>query len=149
VGMRDLTLDALEALEESRILVHGISIRPGKPTILARCGEKPFWGLPGHVASAMVVFMVVVRPFVDHLCGRSAHPPVTVRALLSRNLASVQGRVGFVRVRLAKRDGAVWAEPILGQSGLIHTMVAADGLIAIGMNSEGLEKGATVDVRLI
>jgi molybdopterin molybdotransferase len=90
-----------------------------------------------------------VRPFVDHLCGRSAHPPVTVRALLSRNLASVQGRVGFVRVRLAKRDGAVWAEPILGQSGLIHTMVAADGLIAIGMNSEGLEKGATVDVRLI
>ena len=148
VGMRDLTLDVLDALEQSEILVHGISIRPGKPTILARCGTKPFWGLPGHVASAMVVFMIVVRPFLDHLCGRTPLPPVTVTARLSRNLASVQGRVGFVRVRLVRKAGGQWAEPILGQSGLIHTMVEADGLVAIDMNSEGLEKGEAVDVHL-
>ncbi len=149
VGMRDLTLDVLEALNESEILVHGISIRPGKPTILAQCGSTPVWGLPGHVASAMVVFMVVVRPFLDQLGGRMAGPSVSVRARLSRNLASVQGRVGFVRVRLVEKNGEPWAEPILGQSGLIHTMVAADGLVAIDMNSEGLEKGTAVDVRLI
>ncbi len=149
VGMRDLTLDALQALEQSRILVHGISIRPGKPTILAQCGSKAFWGLPGHVASAMVVFMVVVRPFLEHLCGQTAIPPLRVSARLTRNLVSVQGRVGFVRVRLVHQDGEYWAEPILGQSGLIHTMVEADGLVAIDMNCEGLEKGELVEVRLI
>src|SRR4030042_2057444 len=69
VGTRDLTVEVLAALDQSRILVHGVSISPGKPTILAQCGAKPFWGLPGHVTSAMVVFMVMVRPFLAHLAG--------------------------------------------------------------------------------
>lgn len=148
VGLRDLTLDALEALEHSQVLAHGISIRPGKPTILVQCGTKAIWGLPGHVASAMVVFMTVVRPFLEYLGGREPQPLVKVKARLSRNLASVQGRVDFVRVRLTETDGEPIAEPILGQSGLIHTMVAADGLVGIDMNSEGLDQGAPVDVML-
>jgi molybdopterin molybdotransferase len=149
VGMRDLTLDALEALEQSSILFHGVSIRPGKPTMLARCGAKAFWGLPGHVTSAMVVFMVLVRPFLDYIGGRQTRVPGRVRARLSRNLASVQGRVDFVRVRIDEREGHPWAEPVLGQSGLLHTMVEADGLVAIDMNSEGLDQGSWVDVTLI
>jgi molybdopterin molybdotransferase len=149
VGMRDLTLDALEALEQSSILFHGVSIRPGKPTMLARCGAKPFWGLPGHVTSAMVVFMVLVRPLLDHIAGRRMRLPGRIQARLSRNLASVQGRVDFVRVRLTEKDGHPWAEPILGHSGLLHTMVEADGLVAIAMNSEGLDQGTWVEVMLI
>ncbi len=148
VGFRDLTLGALEALEQSRVLAHGISIRPGKPTILVQSGAKAIWGLPGHVASAMVVFMQVVRPFLDHLAGRPPKAPIYLKARLSRNLASVQGRLDFVRVRLAEAEGETIAEPILGQSGLIHTMVDADGLVAIGMNSEGLDKDTLVDVML-
>ena len=148
VGLRDLTLDALEALDQSQVLAHGISIRPGKPTILVQCGAKAIWGLPGHVSSAMVVFMQVVRPFLEYLGGRKPQPPIKIKARLSRNLASVQGRVDFVRVRLTEIDGEQIAEPILGQSGLIHTMVAADGLVAIDMNSEGLDQGAQVDVML-
>jgi molybdopterin molybdotransferase len=148
VGMRDLTLDAMEALEQSTILFHGVSIRPGKPTMLARCGDKAFWGLPGHVTSAMVVFIVLVRPLLDYIGGRGARMQGRVRARLSRNLASVQGRVDFVRVRITERDGHWWAEPILGQSGLLHTMVEADGLVAIDMNSEGLDQGSWVDVIL-
>ncbi len=149
VGMRDLTLEVIKALPESRILVHGISIRPGKPTILAQCGAKAFWGLPGHVTSAMVVFMVVVHPFLAFISGEVSQPPIKVRARLSRNLASVQGRVDFVRVRLVNRDGEPWAEPILGQSGLIRTMVEARGLVAVDLNSEGLDQGMMVDVILI
>jgi molybdopterin molybdotransferase len=149
VGTRDLTLDALEALEQSRILFHGVSIRPGKPTILAQCGTKAFWGLPGHVASAMVVFTVLVRPVLDYVGGRLIRVPVRVRARLSRNLASVQGRADFVRVRLSEKEGDFWAEPILGQSGLIRTMVEADGLVTIDMNSEGLDQGTWVQVMLI
>lgn len=149
VGFRDLTIDALEALDQSRVLAHGISIRPGKPTILVQCGTKAIWGLPGHVASAMIVFIQVVRPFIDHVAGRKFKSPVKIKARLSRNLASVQGRVDFVRVRLAQVGGEQIAEPVLGQSGLIHTMVAADGLVAIDRNSEGLDQGTLVDVMLI
>jgi molybdopterin molybdotransferase len=149
VGMRDLTLDALQSLTDTRILCHGVSIRPGKPTILAQCGAKAFWGLPGHVASAMVVFLVLVRPLLHYIGGAQPADPLPLRARLSRNLPSVQGRVDFVRVRLVTKEEQLWAEPILGQSGLIHTMVAADGLVAVDKNSEGLEQGAWVDVARI
>ncbi|NNF97996.1 MAG: molybdopterin molybdotransferase MoeA [Desulfobacteraceae bacterium] len=148
VGLRDYTIDTLHALPDSRILVHGITISPGKPTILARCAGKPVWGLPGHVVSAMVVFAVVVKPFIHHL--RGALPSMgTVRpipAILSRNLSSVMGRIDYVRVRFREKEGQRYAEPVLGKSGLIHTMVEADGLIAVDMNSEGLDAGTTVSV---
>jgi molybdopterin molybdotransferase len=146
VGTRDMTVDVLAALPQSRILAHGVSISPGKPTILAQCGSKAFWGLPGHVTSAMVVFMVLVRPFLSHLGGCRSDGPVYVPARLTRNVASAQGRVDYVRVRLITKNGEQWAEPVLGASGLVRTMVAADGLIAIDLNSEGLEQGDRVEV---
>lgn len=148
VGTRDLTVEVLEALAQSRLLAHGVGISPGKPTILAQCGAKPFWGVPGHVTSAMVVFMVLVRPFLARLAGRINDAPTRVPARLTRNVASAQGRVDFVRVRLKYQDREVWAEPVLGASGLVRTMVAADGLIAIALNDEGLEQGAAVEVLL-
>lgn len=147
VGARDFTVEVLDDLPDTKILVHGISIRPGKPTILARCGDKAFWGLPGHAASAMVVFAVVVRPFLDRICGLSVNSQsISIQATLSRNLASALGRVDYVRVKLVEIEGGLIAEPILGKSGLINTMVQADGLVAIDMNTEGLEQGALVRV---
>jgi molybdopterin molybdotransferase len=147
VGARDYTVEVLGELPDTGILVHGISISPGKPTILARSGDKAFWGLPGHAVSAMVIFSVVVRPFLDRLCGLSQTVRrFPVQAVLRRNLASAQGRVDYVRVRLVEENGILLAEPILGKSGLIHTMVKADGLIAIGMNTEGLDEGTIVKV---
>jgi molybdopterin molybdotransferase len=148
VGTRDLTVEVLAALPQSRILVHGVSISPGKPTILAQCAGKAFWGLPGHVTSAMVVFMVLVRPFISRVGGCTSDVPVCVPARLTRNVASAQGRVDYVRVRLVVKDGERWAEPIMGASGLIRTMVAADGVLAVHMNSEGVEQGDSVDVML-
>ena len=149
VGTRDLTIEVLNALNNSTILAHGIPISPGKPTILAKAGNKPVWGLPGHVTSAMVVFDRVVRPFIEHAGGmdllKNRNQPC-VLAKITRNLSSAQGRIDFVRVRLKKKDNAYWAEPILGKSGLINTMVQADGLIEIDMNTEGLNKGTEVSV---
>ncbi|MBW1896532.1 MAG: molybdopterin molybdotransferase MoeA, partial [Deltaproteobacteria bacterium] len=151
VGSRDFTLDVLQGLPDAEILVHGVSISPGKPTILARSKEKAIWGLPGQVTSAMVVFLVMVRPLLEKLagCAENALGATTkVPALLSRNVASVQGRKDFVRVRLVRRENQVYAEPILGKSGLIHTMVKADGLVSIDINSEGLDRGTEVEVIL-
>jgi molybdopterin molybdotransferase len=148
VGVRDFTIEVLAAVPDAEILAHGISISPGKPTILAKAGTKAFWGLPGHVVSAMVVFTTIVQPFLAHIGGRPVTPETTLRipAALSRNVPSAQGRVDYVRVRLVHKEGRLWAEPILGKSGLINTMVRADGLVEIDMNTEGLDKGATVEI---
>lgn len=148
VGARDFSVDVLSALPHPRILVHGISISPGKPTILARSGPKALWGLPGHVVSAMIVFNIVVRPFIEHIGGltdQSRERPL-LRARLSRNVPSSSGRVDFIRVKLTHKDGTLWADPILGKSGLINTMIKADGLVQVGINTEGLDEGAEVDV---
>jgi molybdopterin molybdotransferase len=108
------------------------------------------WGIPGHVTSAMVVFRVLVEPFITHLGGRSekSRRRLAIPALLARNLASAQGRVDFVRVRLVDREDAFYAEPLLGKSGLINTMVKADGLVRIAADAEGLDKGDLVAVEL-
>ena len=148
VGTRDFTIEVLSALPASEILVHGISISPGKPTILARSGDQAVWGLPGQVTSTMVVFEIVVRPFVEHIGGLSPEHkrhfnPV---AQLNRNISSTQGRTDYIRVKLIEINGILWAEPILGKSGLINTMVKADGLIEIGLDTEGLDEGARVEV---
>lgn len=151
VGSRDFTLEVLQGLPDAEILVHGVSISPGKPTILARSGEKPVWGLPGQITSAMVVFHVLVRPALERISGLSESElgkSRQVPAVLSRNLASVQGRDDHVRVKLVRQGERLYAEPILGKSGLIHTMVKADGLIRIDRDSEGLDKDTAVEVML-
>jgi len=151
VGMRDFTTDVLSSLPDSKILVHGISISPGKPTILANVQNKAFWGMPGHVTSAMVVFETIVRPFIDHVRGSSAENKTSTitPARLSRNVASANGRTDFIRVKLVEKEDGIWAEPILGKSGLINSMVKADGLVEIGINTEGLDKGDEVKVTLL
>ena len=148
VGTRDFTVEVFSALPDAEILVHGISISPGKPTILAKVQNKAFWGMPGHVVSAMIVFSRIVKPFIEHISGKSdgKQKELRLQATLSRNVASVQGRVEFIRVQLRLDGERLWADPVLGKSGLISTMVKADGLIEIDINTEGLEKGAVVEV---
>jgi molybdopterin molybdotransferase len=148
VGTRDFTIEVINALPASELLVHGISISPGKPTILATTGGKPIWGLPGHVVSAMVVFEKIVKPFINRIRGLAQPFPETrgIPARLSRNVPSAQGRVDFVRVRLMTENDHLTAEPLLGKSGLINTMVQADGLIEIASDTEGLDQGAPVIV---
>jgi molybdopterin molybdotransferase len=152
VGTRDFTQEVLEGLPDGEILIHGVSVSPGKPTILARSGKQPVWGLPGQVTSAMVVFHVMVRVALEHIGGRSEAEQakrLEVPALLNRNLASVQGREDYVRVKLIPEKDHLLAAPILGKSGLIRTMVQADGLIRIPRDSEGLDKGTLVKAILV
>jgi molybdopterin molybdotransferase len=151
VGSRDLAVAAIQSFPEADILVHGVAVSPGKPTILAKIGSKPLFGLPGHPVSAMVIMEVLVRPLVDRLLGHTGQDQPwggKVTATLSRNLASTPGREDFIRVRLQSYGDTLWAEPVLGKSGLISTMVKADGFIRIPLNTEGLEQGELVEVLL-
>ena len=98
----------------------------------------------------MIVFSRIVRPVLLHIGGLAAPTAEDIRipARLNRNVASAQGRTDFVRVRLLHRENEWRAEPILGKSGLINTMVKSDGVIEIGKNIEGLDEGARVEVIL-
>ncbi len=152
VGAHDLTPQVISALGAPGVVVHGLAIKPGKPTILGLVGDVAVFGLPGHPASALVVFEVVAAPLIQMLAGSGKPQPGrlstvhSVQAVLRRSLASVPGREDFVRARLVSENGTVYAEPQLGKSGLISTMVKADGLIHIPLESGGVEKGSTVNV---
>ncbi len=150
VGTKDYTVEVLSSLPDTQILVHGMSVSPGKPTILAKCGKKPVWGLPGQVVSAMVVLKIVIIPFLNKLKGlKKLDRTIKIRAKLTRNIASAQGRRDFVRVELVNKDGQLLAQPVLGKSGLIKTMIHADGLLEINDNVEGLEKDTVADIILL
>jgi molybdopterin molybdotransferase len=91
-----------------------------------------------------------VRPFLRRIAGQEDPRPadIALPAKLSRNVASAQGRTDFIRVRLIRRKAEMWAEPVLGKSGLLNTMIKADGIIEIGKNVEGLDEGTRVEVIL-
>jgi len=149
VSVRDMTGDVINQLGEPGVLVHGISFRPGKPTVLAVCDGKPVFGLPGNPVSVMVVFDLLVTPTLWRWQGL-AHPPEprTQKARLARNVASMAGREDRVAVRLEERDDGLWADPVFGQSNLIFTLVKADGAIKVSLDETGLSAGEWVEVQL-
>ena len=107
-------------------------------------------GLPGHPASAAVVMEVLGRTLLLRLAGVNDPSPWgrTVTAVLSRNLAGATGREDYVRVRLRREGGTLWADPVLGPSGLLSPLVKSDGLVMIPLGVEGLCKGEEVAVQL-
>jgi len=150
VGMRDVTIEAIESIDDSEILFHGVSMSPGKPVILGRVGSKPVFGLPGHPVSCFVVFLMVVNRFLNYIGGQSfvANSRVVYGKSVT-NIYSEQGRTDFVRVRLEYKNLEIIAHPILGESGLIRTLGHADGLLEIAASKEGLVKGEMALIHLL
>jgi molybdopterin molybdotransferase len=148
VGARDVTLDVIRSFDGAEILVHGVSIRPGKPTIIAKVDDKYLFGLPGNPVSVMVTFDLFVGFLIKLLSGaqQPVWEPLYVKARLNRNIASAPGREDYISVRLIESKDGMMAEPVLGRSALISTMVKADGLIKIPLESEGLEEIVEVEV---
>ena len=152
VGVRDLGEKVIEKMGSPGILLHGVSIKPGKPVIIARADDTMIFGLPGHPVSAAVAFELFVRPTIQHISGITADnlPQYrTVKARLMRNLNSASGRTDFVRIQLKiTPEREPEAYPILGKSGALSTMVKAHGFIEIAEKLQGLKEGALVEVRL-
>ncbi len=149
VSSRDMTARVLDELGKPGVLVHGIAHKPGKPTIVALLDGVPAFGLPGNPVSAMVVFGILVRPVIQAMTGRS-EPPVTrgVQARLMKDIRSETGREDHVQVKLIERDDGLHAEPVFGKSGLISTLVEADGVVIVPLDDGGLYAGDEVFVRL-
>ncbi len=147
---RDLTAQVISGLGKPGVVVHGVSVRPGKPTILAVCDGKAVVGLPGNPVSAFVIATLLVAPVLQRLSGIAvARPRGMVTARLDLNLASQAGREDWVAVRLQQTATGYLAEPVFGKSNLIFTLVRADGLVRIPAEATGLSAGELVEVMLI
>ncbi|MGD9093667.1 MAG: molybdopterin-binding protein [Anaerolineales bacterium] len=146
---RDLTAQVIDELGSPGVLVHGVNVRPGKPTILAVCDGKAMIGLPGNPVSALVIASLFVSPVLDALQGlKQTLPRATIHAQLTTNLASKAGREDWIPVRLLTSAEGYQAEPIFGKSNLIFTLSKADGLIRITADANGISSGEMVEVNL-
>ncbi|MCB0183721.1 MAG: molybdopterin molybdenumtransferase MoeA, partial [Caldilineaceae bacterium] len=148
VSYRDMSVDVIDTLGEPGVLVHGVSVKPGKPTILAVADGKAVFGLPGNPVSAMVIFDLFITPTIRLLLGTAAPPQQQVQAKLARNVASTTGREDYVQVRLERRDDGLWAVPVFGKSNLIYTLVNAEGVVKVSLDSNGIRAGEWVTVSL-
>lgn len=150
-SVRDLTADVIQEMGTPGVLVHGVNVRPGKPTILAVCNQKPIIGLPGNPVSALVIAGLFIPPMIQRLLGM--HTPNMrpyLQARLSINLSSQVGREDWIPVRLLDDGQDGWiAEPIFYKSNLIFTLAKADGLLCIPSAANGLEANQMVQVQLL
>ena len=145
VGVKDAACRIIESM--GVLLLHGIAIKPGKPTIIGKTGYKPLVGLPGHPVAAYFVTKLFILPLLGRLMGR-VQPGYTTTALVTESISANHGRAQYHCCRLERRDGQLYAHPIRGKSGLITTLAGADGYFCIDRDCEGLPQGAPVQVTI-
>ena len=145
VGVKDAACRIIESM--GSLLLHGIAIKPGKPTILGKAGNKPLVGLPGHPVAAYFITKLFVLPLLSKLTGRKQES-YTTTAKVTENIGANHGRAQYQCCRLERKDGELYAIPIRGKSGLITTLAGADGYFCIDRDCEGLPKFAEIQVTI-
>lgn len=149
-GVKDLTAKIIDELGSPGVLFHGASIKPGKPIIGGVCDGKPVFGLPGHPVAVYICFEIFVKPVIEKMMGLTdKNFKGLIKAKLTRSIHSQAGRQDFIRVFLEEKDGQLWATPLLSKSGLIMSLVRADGILRIPAFMLGFEEGQEVSVELI
>ncbi len=147
VSARDYTRDVINGLGEPGLLQHGLATKPGKPTIIAVCEDKPVIGLPGNPVSALLVARQILPHLIARFLSQTLEEPPLMRARLALRVASETGREDWLAVRLRATDDAYpLAEPLFGKSNLIFTLAGADALLRVPLNSGGLDAGSLVDL---
>ncbi|MCD5413785.1 MAG: molybdopterin molybdotransferase MoeA [Clostridiales bacterium] len=146
VGIKDITRAVIESVDKSEVFIHGLAIKPGKPTIIAKVDNSLVLGLPGQPVSAMIVFKVMVDYFVKYIQSIEKEIEYGIEAELSTNIHSAQGKETYQMVTVEKTADGYLATPIYGKSGMITLLSRAKGYIVIDMNKEGVLKGEKVTV---
>lgn len=159
-GTKDMTADIINDIGKNydaknydgknSVLFHGVSVKPGKPMIGGIINNKPVLGLPGHPAAIVVCFDLFIRPVMEKLMGVNQNKLSfkTVTAKMASGIASAAGREDHIRVYIEEKNGKLFAFPVLGKSGLITTLVKADGIVVIPHAKLGLDTGDEVIVKL-
>lgn len=148
VGVKDYTIEVINSIAEPGVFLHGLAVKPGKPTILGLLNGTPIIGLPGNPSSAWVVAAIVIPAIINRMRGLPIEPGAeffknSITAELLEPISSTPGRQEYFPVKL---DGNRKASPLYGKSNLITTLVDSDGLIVIPPGSEGLAQGRQVQV---
>ena len=146
-GSKDYTVHIIEEL--GQVIHHGIAIKPGKPTILGIVQGKPVIGIPGYPVSAYLVFDLFLRPLIYGLTGQSQQQEQYVEATLTKRLVSSFKNAELLRVALGYVNGRLVTTPLERGAAAVMSMVKADGIVKVERLCEGLEAGATVQVRLL
>ena len=156
-GKKDATEAVIDSLTSSGAFTHGLAVKPGKPTIIGfdEPTECAVIGLPGHPVAALLLFRLIVAGIWKRLTGLAeTEKEISVDAVMASNIAASPGRKTFQLVKLDYehidlKTGLPQAVPVLGKSGLIRTMSAADGYVVMDVNDEGLRSGERVKVCLL
>ncbi len=149
VGKKDYTVKAVEHAG-GKIVFHGISMRPGKPTGFAILNGKPILMLSGFPVAALIGFEIFGKKILSLISGYKEPPKAKVKAKMLRRVASIPGVRDFLRVKLKVIDDELWAEPLkLTGSGILSTITEASGLIVIPEEVEGIDEGEEVEVILL
>ena len=145
VGVKDAACRIIESM--GSLLLHGIAIKPGKPTILGKTGNKPLVGLPGHPVAAYFITKLFVLPLLSQLMGRT-EAVYTTTAKITENISANHGRAQYHCCRLERKGEELYAYPIRGKSGLITTLAGTDGYFCIDRDCEGLPQFAEIQVTI-
>lgn len=145
-GSKDYTVDLIKELGE--VVLHGVAIKPGKPTILGCIQEKMVVGIPGYPVSAYFSFSTFVKPFIQTLCGLGQEE-ATIDGLLSQRVVSSFKHAEFVRVTLGEVNQKIIVTPLNRGAGNMMSLVRADGVMTIAREVEGIEKGTVVPIKLL
>jgi molybdopterin molybdotransferase len=150
VGGHDLVPEAVNKVGKPGVLVHGIAMRPAMPTALAVLEKKPVLILSGNPVAAVIGFEVFARPLISKMLGLGeGEQRLSVRAVISRKVATALGRKTFVRVRVVRKNGEFYAEPVSTRgSGAISTMTRSNGFVVVPEDREGVKEGELVVVHL-
>ena len=146
-GSEDFTVQAISELGE--VILHGVSIKPGKPVILGWVKGKPVIGIPGYPVSAYITFTLFAMPLLYRWQGLKIEEPEILRAKLSRQVASPLGQEEFMRLKVGKVGDNFIATPISRGAGVLMSLVRADGFVRIPAMSEGMGAGSLIDVELM
>jgi len=146
-GKKDYTAQVIEDIGE--LLVHGVTMMPGKPTILGSVKGKPVIGIPGYPVSAYISFNEFVRPFLYRLQGSIVPGKQLVKVAVSRDIPSKLGAEEFVRVTMGRVGERVVAIPLPRGAGSITTLSKAEGIIRIPSLSEGISGGEETEAELL
>ena len=145
VGKKDQTLKVIKSYGDGEVLVHGIAVKPGKPTIIGKHKEKIIFGLPGHPLACSVIYKVLVKNYVHNLMSYKDESYGTT-AVMSINYHKAKGREEYLPVELETIENKLIAKPVFGKSGLITAFSKAWGYVKIEKNVEGLKEGQLVEV---
>ena len=146
-GSEDYTPAAFAELGE--LLVHGVTVMPGKPTLLAAIQDRPVVGIPGYPVSAAVSFREFVRPLLFRIQGRPAPEHPRVEAVIGRKIPSKPGLEEHVRVIVGEIGGNAVAVPLGGGAGMMTSLVRADGILRIPSSVSGYSEGEKASVELL